>query len=95
MIKGCQRDGIYIQWKEDSIFESAYFVLRAGANPCGDADLRASMLREANRIIEEGGPYPKTPVKGFRKALRSRPALFAAGVLSGALPVLLAWFFLR
>jgi hypothetical protein len=84
VIKGCQRDGIFVQWKDDSMFESAYFVLRAGRAASAAADA-PTMLREANRIIEEGGPYPPPAKRGLRRLLRSRAFVFAAGLLFGSL----------
>ncbi len=89
MIKGCQRDGIFVQWKDDSMFESAYFVLRAGRAASAAADA-PTMLREANRIIEEGGPYPPPAKRGLRRLLRSRAFAFAAGFAVGLLGSILA-----
>lgn len=75
MIKGCQREMIVLQTKESPLFESAYFVLRAGhvAAPRGD------MLAEGNRIVEEGSGY-------FLRRRKKRGFLpFLVGFLSGAL----------
>ena len=75
MIKGCQREMIVLQTKESPLFESAYFVLRAGRAPTA----RGDMLAEGNRIVEEGRGY------FLRRRKKSGFLPFMAGFLLGSL----------
>ncbi|MBE6703128.1 MAG: hypothetical protein E7585_06930 [Ruminococcaceae bacterium] len=54
MIKGCQKEMIVLQTKENPMFESAYFILRR-ERPMGGC--AADMLAEANRLIGAGSGY--------------------------------------
>lgn len=91
MIKGCSKRAVVVSGGAESIFETAYFILKPVAEGAEESDI----LREANRLIED-----KTlPAKGrkFRKegkkAHRSPVLPFAAGAAVGSAAGLL-WLFL-
>lgn len=73
MLKGCQKQLVMLKPGENSVFESAWFVLR-------DEKLQVSyddMIAEANRIVS-GGALPR-----YRRRRPVRGMLF--GMLCGAL----------
>ena len=74
MIKGCQREMIVMQTQDSTLFESAYFILRRQAPPCGKTD----MLAEANRIIGAGARVPRPRRRGMGLWL------YLIGMLCGA-----------
>ena len=75
MIRGAQKKMIVMKTSNSAVFEEAYFVLRRESG-----DFNEDMVREANRIIEEGGGKIKPPRKKFPKEW----LLFTVGFLSGA-----------
>ena len=83
MIKGCQRKIILIQVAESSLFETAYFVLRKGAE--AQEKSHADIMKEANRIIERRLPSNLARVRRRERILRRLKccAIFLIGALSG------------
>jgi len=79
-IKGCARRMIVLNGVGGSVFETAYFIVKAGADEISNSD----MMREANRIIEEHC------FSGRRKRTGKRTMLFV-GICIGAAAVGLAW----
>ena len=75
MLKGCQKEMIVLQPKENPLFESAYFILRRERPRGGPA---SDMLAEANRLIGAGSGY----LQKRRRFGRLRPFLW--GALCGA-----------
>ena len=89
MIKGSQRQIILIKGDESSLFESAYFVLRRGAEQSGAR--HDDMVREANRIIEKSLPAGAARIKRrelFAGRLRA-VTIFLGGTLLGGTAVAL------
>ncbi len=91
MIKGCERKIILVQGAESSPFETAYFVLRKGAEM--QEKSHSDIMKEANRIIER-----RLPSEMFRARRRERIckrlkycAFFIVGALSGGGTVALSW----
>ena len=81
MIKACQKKILYVVGGENSVFESAYFVLREDNDShCLGGD---DILKEAERIISERLPEAK---KKQRKREKFKKAIgITVGALSGAL----------
>jgi len=87
MIKGIQKRMIVMRTGGSSIFEGAYFVLRNGYGRT-DAE-KGEMIREANRLIEEGMGLPagrRGAAGGGRRkgVLGIRWRSFIAGAIFGA-----------
>ncbi|MBQ9080589.1 MAG: hypothetical protein IJY27_05910 [Clostridia bacterium] len=80
-IKGCARQMVVLNGTGGSMFETAYFIVKADAGDVRQGDL----LREANRIIEES-----CFTANKRRKMR-RGVLFFAGMAVGALAVGLLW----
>ena len=80
MIKACQKKILYVVGGENSVFESAYFVLREDNDShCLGGD---DILKEAERIISERLPEAK---KKQRKREKFKKAI---GIISGIESVL-------
>lgn len=75
MIKGSQKKMIVMKTADSAFFEEAYFVLRRESR-----DFDEDMVREANRIIEEGGGKRINS----RKKLAKEWILGAVGFFCGA-----------
>ena len=89
MLKGVQKNMIFIQLPKEKCFESAYFVIRSRS---GDKEARrGEMVKEANRIV--GEMLPESEEKRERGSRRSRgkAAFFVYGILSGMSAVAIAW----
>ncbi len=83
MLKGIQKNMIWVKTPQSSLYESAYFVLRPAHPDHLPED--GEMVREANRLIFESA-------KDSRR--RSRPRQNLRSFLSGALfGLLLSCFF--
>ena len=83
MIKGCERKIILIQGGECAPFESAYFVIKKGADDVGEKD----MVREAKKIVDRALPEKIARTQKRKKifARLKNAFLFFAGVAVGAL----------
>lgn len=90
MLKGIQKNMIFIQLPKSNCFESAYFVMRS-ARPDREAR-QGEMIREANRIIYESEITSKNKKSKFGKWRKDKFLFFLYGTLSGALSVAIAWF---
>ena len=88
MLKGIQKNVIYIQLPKGKNFEAAYFVLR----PRTARDQKpGEMVREANRIILQMEPrMAEAPVSGGKTRM-GRGAFFLYGALAGSFGVAVAW----
>ena len=95
MIKGCQRKVIVVKGDDESIFESAYFVLKNG--PKYDNFSEGDMVEEADRIIRESGQIKdkKSDKKDEKKEKNYKKIIvpFSIGTALGSLLGLL-WLFL-
>ncbi len=91
MIKACQKKILYVVGGENSVFETAYFVLREGHDSCclGGEDI----LREAERIISERLPEAKKKQRMREKVKKTFGILIGAisGALAGGGAVSLIW----
>lgn len=79
-IKGCSRRMVVLNGTGGSVFETAFFIVKAEAAEVS----RGDMMREANRIVAE-----HCFSSGRRRY--GRLALFAAGAVVGGLLVGLCW----
>ncbi len=84
MLKGIQKNMIWVRTPESRFFEAAYFVMRP--NACSAPPREGEMLREANRLLSEG-TRKTTPRREQRLWQRLLP--FLAGLASGAVLSLL------
>ena len=96
MIKGCKKSVIMVNGDGNSLFETAYFILKNDLcqRTCGEDD----MINEANRIIEERMIFPIENDKKGRKKKGDKKCgrvviPFAAGTAIGS-AVGLLWLFL-
>lgn len=86
MVRGTHKQMVVLRTSDSRYYEQAYFVLRDGHAPRGEAE--SSMMAEANRILDESMLMPQ-PHKRLRL---SRWWVFALGVMVGVLLALaLAW----
>ena len=76
MIKGAQRKMIVMKTSDSAFFEEAYFVLRKE-----NRDFDDDMVKEANKIIDEGGIRRKPK----KRKLFGEWIFAAVGFLCGAL----------
>lgn len=79
MVKGTHKQMVVLKTSNSRYYEQAYFVLRDGHSPHGEAE--SNMMAEANRILDESMLMPQP-----RK--RRRPPqwlVFAAGIGIGFL----------
>jgi len=90
MIKACQKKILYVVGAENSMFETAYFVLRENSEDAysGGDDI----LKEADRIISERLPIAKKKKKRREKAKKTLTVAISAlsGILLGGGTVLIA-----
>lgn len=91
MLKGAQKRMVVLRMAADSLFETAYFVLRddtaAVRAPSDD-----SMLREANRIIAESFSPGEVKRKKRRHTRASTLFWLLLGAALGAtIPLMLLW----
>ena len=79
MIKACQKKILYVVGAEESMFETAYFVLRENSDEAysGGDDI----LKEADRIINERLPTVKKKKKRLETA--KKVLTVAVSALSG------------
>lgn len=84
MIRGIQRNVIWVQTPNSQYFEEVHFIVRREIEPTAAG---GDMAKEANRILAEA-----TEQKGRRRDRLTRSAIpFLWGMLSGSLLVALAW----
>ncbi|MBQ3064435.1 MAG: hypothetical protein IJC99_06525 [Clostridia bacterium] len=86
MLKGCQRQLVMLKPGENSVFESAWLVLREERADVAYDD----MIAEANRIVS-GGILPRYK----RRRLRSRLWSMLLGVILGGGVATLIFFLMR
>ena len=86
MIRGIQKNVIWVQTPKSQYFEEVHFIVRREAER--DDSRNGEMAKEANRILAEANPQSKRPLK----ARTSRSSIaFLWGMLSGSLLVAVAW----
>ena len=90
MIKGCQRKIILVEGAESSLFETAYFVLRKGAET--QEKSHSDIMKEANRIIEGRLPSDMHRIRRRERIFKRLKycAFFFGGAISGGGAVALA-----
>lgn len=89
MLKGIQKNMIYVQLPKSNSFESAYFVIRSRLP---DRDVRqGEMIKEANRIIYESELTSANKKRRTGKIRKDRALFFLYGMLAGACSVAVAW----
>ena len=88
MIKGVQKNMVWVQTPKSGYFEEAYFVVRRELS--SEKQRSNEMLREANRILaeHEAGVEREKPTQ---KGNKERLLFFFGGMLSGSLMVALLW----
>lgn len=88
MIKGVQKNMIWIQTPKSDCFEEAYFVVRKELQT--ERQKGNEMLREANRILTE---HEEMKQSGQKKRARRRDLwlVFFCGVFCGGFFVTLLW----
>ena len=88
MIKGVQKNMIWIQTPKSACFEEAYFVMRKELQ--AERQKGNEMLREANRILTE---HEEMKQSGKKTVARRRDLwlLYFGGVFSGGAFVTLLW----
>lgn len=79
-IKGCARRMVVLSGIGGSVFETAYFIVKANAEDIS----RGDMMREANRIIEEN-------CFSRKRKKTNRMLWLALGACIGGAVVGLAW----
>ena len=84
MLKGVQKNMIWVRTAESRFFEGAYFVLRPSRS--APRIREGDMLREANRLLAEG---TRKPFHRRDRRLFHRWIPFLAGVAFGMLLSLL------
>lgn len=85
MVKGCQRQSVVLKCPASSAFESAYFILKNGADRSfSDEDV----ISQANRIVEESAIPPRKRKKS-RAALWAALSFFAGALLSSGVTALI------
>ena len=91
MIRGIQKNVIWVQTPKSGCFEEAYFVMRK--ERAAQKQKGTEMLREATRILEE---YEGANVEGraAKKKRTDRLLTFFCGMLSGSLAVTALWLVL-
>ncbi|MBE6555923.1 MAG: hypothetical protein E7663_06865 [Ruminococcaceae bacterium] len=85
MIRGCQRETVYLRTQDSDLFECAWLVLRREKPMVGADD----MLAEANRIVGQGAAY-----SGKRRHRLGGFLLFLSGASFSAAVLLLLYVFL-
>ena len=87
MIKGIQKNMIWVQTPRSHCFEEAYFVVRRGMR--GELHSENEMLREAARILAE---HEAMNQRDKKKTMGKRGVVvFLVGMLCGSLPVAVLW----
>lgn len=88
MIKGTQKRAVVIKGSPESLFESAYFILKRERDGCGERQI----IYEANRLISER--TFKTRAKISKKVWLLLLCIFLVGLALGvALGLLLSILF--
>ena len=90
MIRGIQKNVIWVQTPKNPYFEEVHFVIR---RTVGCEETRnGEMAKEANRILAESTSPQKKPQKAHAVGRGARAAIaFLWGMLSGSLLVAGAW----
>jgi len=87
MLKGVQKNMMFIQLPAASYFEGAYFIMRTGKKE----PKQGEMIKEANKIIADAGAADRKKT-GSRGALgREKVLFFVYGCVTGSLAVAAAW----
>ena len=89
MIRGTQQQMIVLHTGRHRYFEQVLFILKRELTP-PQADEQA-MLREANRILEEGTRSEQERKRQAREKRILCASLFLAGTLSGILGMGILW----
>ena len=85
MLRGTSRNVIVVKTDSESMFESAYFIMKKGSSAP-----RCDIVREANRIIDGGGVTHRS-----RPSFAVSACLFLAGAVAGAVATAVAFALLR
>ena len=89
MLKGIQKNTIWMRTVGNRYFEGAYFILRPAASETSPTHAN-EMIREANRILSENRVL-RTKKGKVSRSWGSRAVPFFWGMLFGALSVLICW----
>ncbi len=92
MLKGTQKQIIYLKDTKSGIFDEAYFVIK----PSGVSTLsRSDMVQEANRIISSHTIHAADKKTESTKKKNTRPlGYFILGAVSGAVLSVAVYFIL-
>lgn len=94
MYSGTQKKVIVIKNTDNSIFESAYFILKDNIKNLPESE----MVREANRILNNniiGNYYFEKPEKKQKKSFIKKALPFFSGVLFSFLLTFLFFVFIK
>lgn len=86
MVKGTQKQMVVIKTQGNRFYEQAYFVLRDGQRLSGESE--ATMLAEANRILDESMLLPHPRRRRIRRVSAFLLGLMAGAVLAAAVALL-------
>jgi len=90
MIRGIQKNMIWVQTPKSPYFEEIHFIVRRQID--GEEARNGEMAKEANRILAEYNAPQKNPPKlQDRKQSRGGAIAFLWGMLVGSLLVGVAW----
>lgn len=89
MLRGIQKNMIFVQTPKSKCFESAYFVIRAGRGDRGA--VQGEMIREANRIIFDSELSSGKKSPAAKRVARQKLKMFFGGALVGSGAVALLW----
>ncbi len=91
MLRGCQRNIVYVKSTDNKIFEEAYFLLRKGVTEGNTALSNSEMMQEVSGMLNTALPYMYPSMR--KKCVKLKYALsFIAGALTclAAFAVILA-----
>jgi hypothetical protein len=91
MIRGIQKNVIWVQTPKSGCFEEAYFVVRR--ERVAQKQKGNEMLREATRMIEEC-EGENAQVLAAKRKRTDRLLTFLCGMISGSLAATLVWLIL-
>lgn len=90
MIRGIQKNMIWVQTPKSRYFEEIHFIIRRQTD--GEESRNGEMAKEANRILAEySSPQKEATQPHERKQNRGGAIAFLWGMLVGSLLVGVAW----
>ncbi len=90
MLKGIQKNMVWVRLPGSRHFEAAYFVMRTDPPPHAKEN---EMMKEANKILAESNVFRHKSSSAKRQLFRMRCFSFFCGACIGAAIVALCWLF--